>query len=235
MSASLRRPLIVLILAVLLLTALTSIVVLAPATAHALDLPVHHWFVAHRLPALTTAAVALTRTGTSAVVIPVVIVVGLATGVGGVWQRLGHTALMFAVVLSGVLCRTGLSMLVGRARPPMADWATSASGLSFPSGHSADGVLVAGLVGWAILRRVRRPVTLRVAVALVLAAYAIGLGLTRAYLGVHWPLDVVGGWTFGVVWLALAATLAAAYRARSGSAAASAASSRPTSEDAAAD
>lgn len=214
MPASLRRPLIFFGLATLVLAGLIALVVLAPATAAAIDLPAHHWFVAHRIPPLTSVAIALTSTGTSAVVIPVVVVTGLATGAGGRWPRLRHTGFMFAVILSAVLCRTGLSVLIGRARPPAADWATKASGFSFPSGHSADGVLVAGLVCWAILRRIPAHPMARFIVCCLTGAYAVALGLTRAYLGVHWPLDVLGGWTFGCWWLAGAALITAAWTGR---------------------
>lgn len=207
-----RRALLVLLVAALILLTLSAVVLLAPTAAAAIDLPAHEWFLSHRSSPLTYLAVTLTDTGTSAFVSPVVVVVGLLTGFGGPRPRLVHTGLMFVVVLSGVLCRTGLSVLIARARPPAVDWATAAAGFSFPSGHSADGVLVAGLVGWAILRRIPLRPALRAGVSTVVIAYAAALGITRVYLGVHWPLDVLGGWTFGVLWLSGAALLNARYR-----------------------
>jgi undecaprenyl-diphosphatase len=70
---------------------------------------------------------------------------------------------------------------------------------SFPSGHSANAMIV--YVGLALLAfddaRWRR---WAVGAALALA---FGVGISRPMLGVHWPSDVVGGWAFGAFWLLL--------------------------------
>ncbi len=70
---------------------------------------------------------------------------------------------------------------------------------SFPSGHSANAMIV--YVGLALLTfddaRWRR---WAVGAALALA---FGVGISRPMLGVHWPSDVVGGWAFGAFWLLL--------------------------------
>lgn len=77
--------------------------------------------------------------------------------------------------------------------------------LSFPSGHSANAMLV--YVGLALLAFDRgdrwRPWA--VGAGLLLAFL---IGISRPMLGVHWPSDVVGGWTFGAFWLLLVLGLA---------------------------
>ena len=70
---------------------------------------------------------------------------------------------------------------------------------SFPSGHSANAMIV--YVGIALLA-FDDPRWRRVAVAAALAL-AFLVGISRPMLGVHWPSDVLGGWAFGAFWLLL--------------------------------
>jgi undecaprenyl-diphosphatase len=172
-------------------------VVLLVAQPSTVDWAVHSWIVGHRWPPLTAIAVAVTDTAMSAVVIPVVTVLCLLLCPGPLWRRLIPAVLM----VIGILSRTGVSDLVARARPPIADWAATASGFSFPSGHTTDATLAAGVVAFVLIRRFPRRSRLIVIVA---AGYAVAVGLTRVYLGVHWPSDVIGGWLFATVWLAAA-------------------------------
>ena len=67
---------------------------------------------------------------------------------------------------------------------------------------------LAGLVAWAVTGRVTRP-WLRTSVWAVAGMYAIAVGWSRVWLGVHWPADVLGGWLFAVTWLAVARLVAA--------------------------
>lgn len=92
--------------------------------------------------------------------------------------------------------------LVARPRPPLADWATRASGWSFPSGHATTSAMTAGLLIAALF--LRGPRVPRLA-AVLIGIWGAAVGLTRVYLGVHWFSDVIGGWLFAIAWLALTA------------------------------
>ena len=70
---------------------------------------------------------------------------------------------------------------------------------SFPSGHAANPTIA--YVGLALLL-FDDPKQRRVA-AIAAMALAMLIGISRPMLGVHWPSDVVGGWSFGLLWLAL--------------------------------
>ncbi|MFB9838010.1 phosphatase PAP2 family protein, partial [Actinoallomurus acaciae] len=96
-----------------------------------------------------------------------------------------------------------LAVAVGRRRPPAAGWAVHASGFAFPSGHTVTSATAAGLLIWALCRHGGGwPRTVAVA---LLTVWAVAVGLTRIYLGVHWPTDVAGGWLMTVVVLGLVA------------------------------
>ena len=167
------------------------------AQPSAIDGAIHTWLVGHRWPPLTVIAIAVTDTATSFVVIPVIAVLCLVVCRGPVWRRLVPVVLLVA----GIVSRTWTSDLVARARPPVADWASGASGFSFPSGHTTDATLAAGLAVFVLTRRFPHRGRLIVVAGL---CYAAAVGFTRVYLGVHWPSDVVGGWLFATMWLAAA-------------------------------
>lgn len=114
-----------------------------------------------------------------------------------VGYRLGfHLLVMF---LLSVFVNAALKDLAGTARPYILHpdllsplYVGSAGGNSFPSGHSQTAAVVWGLL--AVYAQ--RP---RVRAALV--GIVVLVGLSRLYLQVHWPVDVLGGWLIGVVML----------------------------------
>ena len=119
-------------------------------------------------------------------------------------HRARWTAAWVAVAVVLVSPLTGaLKELVGRPRPQFADGGARYGSLSFPSGHSsgvATLVTVALVLAWPLLT----PAARRWAVVAG-AALALLVGLTRVWLGVHFPSDVLGGWCLGLAWTLLVA------------------------------
>ncbi|MBB4152619.1 undecaprenyl-diphosphatase [Sphingomonas jinjuensis] len=115
-------------------------------------------------------------------------------------KRLWLTALaLVAASLSGAWLIELVKNHVVRARPDIVEHLVSAKGYSFPSGHATASAIVyltlAALVGQVTPDRALRRYGLIVAVLLV------GLiGTSRVYLGVHWPSDVLAGWSLGTLW-----------------------------------
>ncbi|MHA6723515.1 phosphatase PAP2 family protein [Sphingomonas sp. RS2018] len=115
-------------------------------------------------------------------------------------RRLWLTAaLVAAATISGSWAVTQVKLYVGRPRPDAAGRLIDVSGLSFPSGHAANSAIVyltiAALATQILHGRATRNAVLIGAVLLVGA-----IGTSRVYLGVHWPSDVLAGWSFGTLW-----------------------------------
>jgi len=92
--------------------------------------------------------------------------------------------------------------VVGRHRPPTSLRVVnvSARGLSFPSGHAT--VAAAGLGALAVLAAARATRSvIRTAALVAGVGAAVLVGLSRLYLGVHWPTDVLAGWVLAVSWM----------------------------------
>lgn len=199
-----RPPLTVAAVCAALFAALAVTVSLRHGAPLAPERAAVHWSAAHHGEPLRTLARALSATGTGPVPYLLAVLAGLlaARGARGRLRAVGCAVLVLAV---GQGIRYGLMELLARPRPPAADWAGYASGYAFPSGHATTSALAAGLLAWGLARRVR-PAAARVGWA-VLALWAAGVALTRVFLAVHWPGDVIGGWLLAAVLLCLALLL----------------------------
>jgi membrane-associated phospholipid phosphatase len=117
------------------------------------------------------------------------------------------------VAVGALLLGQGVRLLIAypvdRPRPARPDWAAAASGPAYPSGHTTTSAVVAALICVAAARagQGRKSRTLQAAAAL---CWAVLVGLTRIYLGVHWPTDVLAGWLLAA--LAAAAALLAQHQ-----------------------
>lgn len=105
-------------------------------------------------------------------------------------------------VLAALIASNGLKMAIGRSRPDIVTHEALTFTASFPSGHaflSAVTLLsIAGFVGLASKRADIARLCLTLAWVMTVL-----IGLSRIYLGVHWPTDVLGGWLLGVAWASL--------------------------------
>lgn len=120
-----------------------------------------------------------------------------------VWLLVRRAALWTAVWLLvvcalGALVQQGIKAAVGRPRPVWPDPVDSAHYAAFPSGHAMTATIVGGVLLWLLRHHGARRVLFRTALAVVVVSVA-GVGLTRVWLGVHWPSDVVGGWLLGAL------------------------------------
>ena len=118
----------------------------------------------------------------------------------------GHRvrALVLTVTMLGSsLLTVVLKEIFGRARPSTdALLGFPASTTSFPSGHSFNTAVFAGLLAGMVLTSTAA--TLYRALAIMAAAGATLLvGVSRVYLGYHWMTDVLAGWSLGLAWLCL--------------------------------
>jgi undecaprenyl-diphosphatase len=105
-------------------------------------------------------------------------------------------------IATGLLLETSLKDVFHRPRPDIVPEATYARGASFPSGHAMMSAIVYLSLAASFARFHRRKAVR--AYSFILAAFlTILIGLTRVYLGVHWPTDVLAGWTVGGVWALL--------------------------------
>ncbi|MET8079490.1 phosphatase PAP2 family protein [Streptomyces sp. NPDC005303] len=130
-----------------------------------------------------------------------------------VWRRNARwTALwLVATCALGTLVQQVLKAAVGRERPVWPDPVDTAHFAAFPSGHALTATVVCGLLLW-LLHHYGAGRTLWFTAMALAVLSVVGVGLTRIWLGVHWPSDVLGGWLLGAMLVTLAVTVHQRYR-----------------------
>lgn len=143
---------------------------------------------------------------------PFTAVMRLASAGGGAVPRLTLVVLVCAVlmaagrsragvwlmltVLGGTLLNPALKQIFAAPRPDLLAHLDIVHSYSFPSGHAAGTMIALGAIAMVAARR---HIYWAAALAILL------VGVSRVWLGVHWPSDVLAGWVEGVGWLALCA------------------------------
>lgn len=114
-------------------------------------------------------------------------------------KRYNTMWLVLAATIGGGLITFGLKEFYGRDRPDLIFRLVEVSSLSFPSGHSMISAVVY-LTQAAIIARIQKKMRIRIYILSVAMFLTFIIGLSRVYLGVHYPTDVLGGWTIGLAW-----------------------------------
>ncbi|HWO41365.1 MAG TPA: phosphatase PAP2 family protein [Candidatus Eisenbacteria bacterium] len=123
-------------------------------------------------------------------------------------------AVMVLVSVSGgALLSTLLKLGFDRPRPDLVAHLIAVESASFPSGHALLSAVTYLTLG-ALLARVVGQLRLKLYVLGVALVLTFLIGLSRIYLGVHWPTDVLAGWSAGAVWAVLCWRVALALQRR---------------------
>jgi membrane-associated phospholipid phosphatase len=151
-------------------------------------------------PGVTLAAIAITQAGSAYGT------VGGGLSVAAWLAFRGErwlAAVLGATVLGERLVVDGMKLLIDRTRPTFDLHPVVTHSSSFPSGHSGNSMAVLLSIALIAVNRAHR------VPAVIVAVFAsLLIGSTRPYLGVHWPSDVIGGWSLGAAIAILAWTIA---------------------------
>jgi undecaprenyl-diphosphatase len=170
------------------------------AIVGSIDLEAVRDIAGERSAGLTAAARVVTWAGSSFVLVPLALVCCL------VLIRVGMRQEAFAVAVSlagAVLISDVVKLLVSRSRPPVAHL-QAVAGSGFPSGHATQASAFWFSLVLALRATRVAPLFTRVAAGLALGL-VLAVALSRVYLGVHYPADVVAGVLLGSGWAAFVA------------------------------
>lgn len=122
-------------------------------------------------------------------------------------RRYHSLGFLLLAALGGTVLNQVLKKWIGRERPDIIPHLAEVANASFPSGHSMLSSIIYLTLGVMLARSVE---SWKLKVYFISAALLVTLliGLTRVYLGVHYPTDVLGGWTAGTAYAVFCALLA---------------------------
>jgi undecaprenyl-diphosphatase len=121
---------------------------------------------------------------------------------------------VFIAVGGGAALSAVLKSAFARPRPELVAHMVEVYSLSFPSGHAMASAVTYLTLG-ALLTRLQSRRRLKAYLLAVAVTLTLLVGMSRVYLGVHWPTDVLAGWCAGAAW-AMLCWLAASWLQRRG-------------------
>ncbi len=153
------------------------------------------WMSLHRSDILSAIAISLSYLGG----LPVTLLIS------GIWcllqirsKKYSNVLFICLGVLGGSAIGWILKYAVDRPRPDSIYQMVQTYGASFPSAHSIYAAILAGLVMFIFYKHTQAKV-----ISLLACLWFLSMGVSRVYLGAHFPTDVIAGWSIGLIWIAL--------------------------------
>jgi undecaprenyl-diphosphatase len=168
-----------------------------------LDIAAAAWIHARVTPSGTRFFELVTYLGS-----PVFIVLLVAAMAIWCWLRRDRVLAIAAVAVSAgqALLAGVLKASIHRQRPAFGAHFLHGQSFSFPSGHAFGSIVAYGMLGTLILTFYKPPRVRKLVVQAIAGLIVLAIGVSRIYLGVHYPSDVIGGYAAGIAWLAICLT-----------------------------
>ncbi len=163
-----------------------------------LDNSILQFIYGARGPMLTKVFLALTFLGGAPVILPITVLLAIVLFYK---KEFAYFLLFMGTMFGGAAFAFLLKILVHRARPSFFPLVSEDS-FSFPSGHATLSIAFFGLIAYLATGAVKTR-TARINIFFIWLFLVFGIGLSRLYLGVHYPTDILAGYLTGFLWLCL--------------------------------
>ncbi len=129
-------------------------------------------------------------------------IIGVVVGIIFIILRWFRSLFIFMVVMSGqgILDR-GCKLLFARPRPSSLINYKAVESFSFPSGHAVASLCLYGTIAWIVASRLENSAA-KAGTGLFAAVLIFLIGMSRVYIGVHYPTDVMAGFLAAAIWTA---------------------------------
>lgn len=156
-----------------------------------------YWVHGYTNPSLDAVMLTITQLADASVV---VVIVALTLGILW-WQHHRSEAKIFAIACLGAfILNNGMKLFFAKPRPHIFPSLISETSFSFPSGHALGGFVMYGFLAYLLSSHFPKfSKSIYTLAVFTIAA----IGLSRIYIGVHWPTDIIAGYGVGYIWLML--------------------------------
>ncbi len=121
------------------------------------------------------------------------------------WKRYRKEATIFGIhALGGAILSYGLKLSFSKPRPQLWQQLITETSYSYPSGHALGSMVLYGFIAYLLASHYPKQSKIIYTFAVILIG---AIGLSRLYLGVHWPTDVIAGYGVGYLWLMFSITM----------------------------
>ena len=159
------------------------------------DQAVRNWVHQYASAGMTRTMTAISLLGYNILILEMLIAFAVFA-----WLRWRRAAVWLAVAMAGALALdTALKFAYHRTRPS-AFFGVAPHSYSFPSGHALCSFCFYGVLAGLLSKRTKA-LSWRIVIWTVAAILVIAIGLSRIYLGVHYPSDVIAGYLAATVWV----------------------------------
>ena len=160
-----------------------------------IDDQIRYWVYDHRSPLLSAIFIPITYMGNWQTI---TVLAAILLAIPATRKKIG---LPFSVIsLSSTVVYKLVKGFFQRPRPELDVRLIPQGGFSFPSGHSMNCIVCFGILIY-LIRRYCPNRKLANVLTVVLSLLIVGIGTSRVYVGVHYPTDVLGGWSLGLAFL----------------------------------
>ncbi|MBA3352212.1 MAG: phosphatase PAP2 family protein [Blastocatellia bacterium] len=129
-------------------------------------------------------------------------IIGSVVGLIFILLRWFLPLLIFIVVMTGqAALHHGFKWLIARPRPSSLISYREIESFSFPSGHAVASLCLYGTIAWIVASRIESP-AVKAATAMVAVILIFLIGMSRVYIGIHYPTDVLAGFLAAAIWTA---------------------------------
>ena len=175
------------------------------------DQTIREWVHRYASPGMTSAMNAISLLGYDILIVELAIALAIFA-----WLRWRRALLWLAIAMTGSLVLDlALKYIYHRTRPT-AYFGMAPHSYSFPSGHALCSFCFYGVLAGLLSARIKS-LPLRMVIWCLAAALVIAIGVSRIYLGVHYPSDVVAGYLAATVWVGTVIVLDHVRKVRKGS------------------